>query len=392
MSASKLSLYQAIAEESMSGFLAFNQAGECIFANRVAKQLLNSDSPELASMEPTQGHPQLTSFTTELLKHDGVYQDVLVQGQDPRPAFIVNLGVKSTVVDGENVQILMMQDVTLQKKLQREIMAKQTEIKAAFEELLGQNRQLKELDIAKDRFIALTTHELRTPLSAMIAAAELLKLQLYDNEEQMNEFITMIYEQGMHLQDLVNDILDFAKIQAGKMDVYLEEKDPVALMKSVVDGFEGMAETNKVEIKFEQPNQSMVCYFDPLRLRQIFSNIVNNAIKYNRANGTMTVRFEQKEEKIFVYVDDTGKGIPEEEKSKVFNEFETVGSVSNHHKGTGLGMPISRKLAERMGGNLLFESIHGKGSTFWVELPRLRVFEDEALYQPRPTFDDDLAA
>ncbi|MBX3021837.1 MAG: HAMP domain-containing histidine kinase [Bdellovibrionales bacterium] len=374
-------LYETIAHEAMFGIVVFEASGVCLFSNRMADQMLGAESHQLAAMVPTESHPQLKTFTPEFCKQDGFYQDILVRRSDGS-TFISNLGVRFIEVDGHQAHLLMLQDVTLQKKLQREIMAKQTEIKATFEELLNQNRKLKELDHAKDRFIALTTHELRTPLSAMVASAEILKLGIYDNEEQMREFIEMIYDQGLHLQDLVNDILDFAKIQAGKMDFYIEKQDPVALVNAVAKNFEGMAETNKVKLHLHVPSAPVECYFDELRLRQILSNIINNAIKYNKPQGRVDIEFADMGDAIKISVKDTGQGIAKDQFEKVFNEFETIGQVALHHKGTGLGMPISRKLSEGMGGKLLLDSELGVGSVFWVELPKQRVLED-GFYRPR---------
>jgi signal transduction histidine kinase len=376
-------LYQAVAEGAMFGIVVFDKfSSECLFINHMGVELLGTETPRMHLLIPTMDKPPFKSFSEDLLQHDGLYHDIVINTESGM-SFIGNIGIRVLEVDGHTAYLLMMQDVTLQKKLQREIMAKQTEIKAAFEELLKQNRQLRDLDLAKDRFIALTTHELRTPLSAMVASSEILKLGLYDSPEQMREFIDMIHEQGLHLQDLVNDILDFAKIQAGKMEFYLEFDDPVKLTESVLHNFEAMAESNQVVVKFEQPATPMRCYFDDLRLKQITSNIINNAIKYNRPGGHVRVYFEETAELVRVMVEDTGPGIAADQFAKVFNEFETAGTVSAHHKGTGLGMPISRKLAEGMGGKLLLKSTVGTGSTFWVELPKIKIM-DESFYRPRP--------
>jgi signal transduction histidine kinase len=375
-------LYETIAHEAMFGIVVFDDTGLCLFSNKMAGQMLGAESLRLTDLVPAEIRPQFKSFSAEFIKHDGFYQDILVRKSD-NSTFIANIGVRFIQVDGTSAHLLMLQDVTLQKKLQREIMAKQTEIKAAFEELLNQNRKLKELDYAKDRFIALTTHELRTPLSAMVASAEILKLGIYDNEEQMREFIDMIYDQGLHLQDLVNDILDFAKIQAGKMDFYIEMQDPAELAKGILHGFEGMAETDSVTLQIHVPSPSVACYFDELRLRQVLSNMINNAIKYNKPGGRVDVKFVDEAEIVKILVQDTGKGIPKDQFDKVFNEFETIGQVALHHKGTGLGMPISRKLTEGMGGKLCLDSELGVGTTFWVELPKTKVLSEE-LYRPRP--------
>lgn len=375
-------LYETIAREAMFGIVVFGDSDACLFSNQKAHEMLGAADLRLADMSPNEERPHLKSFTVDITKHDGLYQDILIRKRDG-DAFIANVGVRRIEVDGRSAHLLMLQDVTLQKKLQREIIAKQTEINAAFEELLHQNRKLKELDLAKDRFIALTTHELRTPLSAMVASAEILKLGLYDDDAQMREFIEMIYEQGLHLQSLVNDILDFAKIQAGKMDFYIESQDAITLVSAIVRGFEIMAESNKVALFFHDPGRPAMAYFDGMRLHQIVSNIVNNAIKYNRPGGRVDIGIEIDADTIRIHVKDTGKGIPSDQFDKVFNEFETIGQVALHHKGTGLGMPISRKLAEGMGGQLSLESEVDVGSTFTVHLPTTKVL-DEDLYRPRP--------
>lgn len=368
-------LYQTIAEEAVFGIVVFNQKEECLFSNNAANFALHTDQPDLAQIVPSETQGQLKPFTRELLHHDGFYQDIVMANADGG-TFIANLGIRFVQVDHQSAHLIIFQDITIQKKLQREILAKQMEINSAYEDIVRQNRMLKQLDSSKDRFIALTTHELRTPLAAMVSAAEILKLGLYDNDQQMKEFIDLIYEQGLQLQDLVNDILDFAKIQAGKMDFYLEKKDPFAVLQSVVRNFEGMAETSQVKLYLHAPSQPLPCYFDEVRLRQIVSNIINNAIKYNRLNGRVDVTIEDTGERVRISVKDTGQGIAKDQFDKVFNEFETIGHVAHHHQGTGLGMPISRKLAEGMGGSVTLESEVNIGSVFSVELTKQKVLAD----------------
>lgn len=386
-------LYEDLAREAMFGIVVFDEEeGKSFFMNKMAVQLLGCEEMRLVELIPdrSQGRSQLVPFSPEFLRHDGLYHDILLGAPDGR-MLIANVGIKNTKVDEKAVNIVMFQDVTLQKKLQREITAKQTEINAAYAELVKQNEQLKELDNAKNRFIAITTHELRTPLSAMVASAEILKLGLYDNPEQMQEFVDIIYDQGKHLSDLVNDILDFAKIQAGKMDFYIEMQDVVAHLEGILRNFNDMATSNSVTIVFEGHPEKCECYFDEVRLRQVVSNVVNNGIKYNKAGGSLTVQIEETSEKVKISFTDTGKGIPEDQFDKVFNEFETIGNVSQHHKGTGLGMPISRKLIVAMGGVLDFTSEVGVGTTFWVEIPKTKVLSDD-VYRPRPEKSGDLAA
>lgn len=384
-------LTETIANEAMFAIAAFDSQGKSFYMNKMAVQLLDCEQLELHQLKPKgEARAQILPFSPEILRHDGLYQDILLARPDGR-TLIANIGVKNANVDYHDVVILMFQDITFQKKLQREITAKQTEIKAAYEELLKQNRQLTELDKATNRFIAITTHELRTPLAAMVASAEILKLGLYDNEEQMKEFVNIIYDQGQHLSDLVNDILDFAKIQAGKMDFYVEQQDVTPLVSGILRNFGDMAQGNSVTLVFDPPAAPVLCYFDEVRLRQVLSNIVNNGIKYNKVGGSLTVKIETLENSIKIAFTDTGKGIPADQFDKVFNEFETIGNVAQHHKGTGLGMPISRKLTQGMGGTLDFSSEFGVGSTFWVEIPTVKVLPDD-LYRPRPEKTGDFAA
>ena len=377
-------LYEVVAREATFGIVVFRDDGDCLFINRVAQLMLNTEEPALISLFPGTEKPPLKSFSNEILKHDGMYQDILVRKEN-HGTFVAQIGVKHVEFDGVHAHLLMLQDVTIKKKLQRDLLSKQNEIKSAYEEVLHQNRKLKELNDAKNKFIALTTHELRTPLSAMVASAEILKLGLYDSPEQMHEFIDMLYEQGQHLQLLVNDILDFAKIQAGKMDFMVEQKDVVPLAHLIFNNFLSLGEANGISLVFDSPERHLLCYVDELRLRQVFSNVVSNAIKFNNPGGKVRVYFSENEDFVSVHVQDTGRGIRPEHTDKVFNEFETVGQVTTHHKGTGLGMPISRKLCEGMGGNLSFESVYGTGSTFRIELPKHKVLAD-SVYQSRTEY------
>lgn len=393
-----LKLYRMISEEAIFGIMVFSLAGDrCLYANRLATELIEI-SPQadlhtlsLKSLFPAKVRPEFRALSQSLLQNEGLFQDVVILKQNAM-TFIANLGVKKIQLEEIECIAIMFQDITVQKKLQRDITAKQVEINAAFEELLKQNQQLKELDLAKNRFIALTTHELRTPLSAMVASAEILKLGLYDNDEQRTEFTLMIYDQGQHLIELVNDILDFAKIQAGKTDLYVEQRDIVKSIVNLTESFVTMGEASEITVKYEPREMtSCLCYFDEIRLRQVFSNMITNAIKYNRQGGEVWVWIEDHAEFVQVFVKDTGRGIAAEDQSKVFNEFETLGKVALHHKGTGLGMPITKRLMEALGGRIDLTSEPGVGSTFWISVPKNKVLPEEN-YRRRPDDSGDLAA
>lgn len=401
-------LLQTIAQEAITGVVAFDaKSEECVFLNRYAREALEVASEDqifggssgplkLVDLYSVQTHPLLTAFSRELLDGGGYIQNVQMRRANGQ-SMIANVSIhRVSVPEGPDQHLLIFEDITLQRKMQREIELKQEEIKNAFNEILDQNRQLKDLDQAKDRFIALTTHELRTPLSAIVATAEVLSLKLYESESQKEDFIKTIYEQGLQLMELVNDILDFAKIRAGKMEFCIEQLDLGPVLKKMVSGFEQMASRLDVSIEMVHHLGPAMAYFDELRLREVVNNVVNNAIKYNKNGGKVTITIAMPEviavqKRIRITVTDTGVGIPEAKVAQVFNEFETLGQVSKHHKGTGLGMPISKRLMQAMGGDLTLTSVEGEGTSFYIDLPTERVLAEE-MYRSRADTWGDLAS
>lgn len=393
------SFYKVIADEAMMAILIMAPGGKCIYANQLAHDLLefplHFDTSQFCVEKlfpPESNDLRMRRLTSETLELQGLIQEIIVQKYSAR-TFVATLGIKHLIIDNVTHALLMIQDVTLQKKLQREITEKQSAINQAYQELILQNKQLKELDMAKNRFIAVTTHELRTPLSAIVASSEILTLKLYDTQQEQDEFIAMIHDQGQHLLNLVNDILDFSKIQSHKMDYFIEEKNIYQTVKNEVDALQTMAEASGIKLTLDTEEAPFQCYYDEVRIRQVLTNLINNAIKYNKKNGAVTINIYDKKEVVEVYIKDTGKGIAKDDLKKVFNEFETLGKVSHHAKGTGLGLPISQRMIQAMGGDIQLESEEGVGSTFWIQVPKKAILSSEN-YRKRPdsTGSGDLAA
>ncbi len=378
------------------GLLSFELPDfKCIYANPMAKEILEVQITELEeltlqSLIVDSAKAPFRPLSPEILELEGLIEDIMLKKHSGQN-FIASLGLKKIESGGKQYLLMMFQDVTFQKKLQREIILKQDELKQTYEDMLEQNRALKELDKAKDKFIALITHELRTPLSAIVATAEFLVMKLYDSDEQLQEFIKTINTEGLHLMAIVNDILDFSKIQTGKMEFYLEELDPSTVVEKQIESFQKMAEGNQTSLQFLKADTQVKCYYDPLRMNQIIANVVSNAIKFNKKGGTVTIAVDDQEDFVVVSIEDEGHGIPKEFEKKVFAEFETIENIKTHHKGTGLGMPISKKLIEGMGGKIWFESEIGVGTVFFVELPKKKVLPED-MYRTRPSGGEDLAA
>jgi signal transduction histidine kinase len=373
-------LFFSLVEHSDVGLIAFRQNGsgfDVVFVNQHARSMLECDpgqSLRIEDMFPDSDRGgSFRALDSNLILREGRTPEVVMRKSNQH-IFIASLGVKHLVVNDQTTFLVSFRDLTIEKKLGRDLQAKQFELERAYAELLEHNAQLKQLDQAKDRFIALTTHELRTPLSAILATADVLELKLYESEAQRDEFIHTIGEQGRHLLTLVNDVLDFSKIRAGKMDFYVEKIDLKALILKMIGNFEHMALADNIKFDVNLEGSSAVAWADTLRMKEVFSNVLSNAVKYNRPGGCIFVRMSDvvsDDEKRYVRISvrDTGVGIPKDRLESVFNEFETVGHVSRHHKGTGLGMPISKRLLESMAGRLLLESEPGVGSEFFIDVP-----------------------
>ncbi|MBN8537155.1 MAG: HAMP domain-containing histidine kinase [Deltaproteobacteria bacterium] len=383
--------FEIVNEESMSATLAFDlNSNSCLYANRLAAEILEfpiNVDPVKVTMDclipKSEFGKNFRAFSKELLEHEGFFSEVTVKKWNDQ-VFIASVMTKQINVANEKFLLIQFQDLSVQNKLQREILTKRNELKLAYEEMLLQNKQLRELDLAKDRFIALTTHELRTPVSAIVSSAEILKHRFYETQEQLDEFVSIVYDQGKQLLELINDILDLSRINAGKMDYYIEEGNLFALVEEQMNSLNNLAQERGIRMSIETPSFNSSCYFDAVRLCQVISNVLTNAIKYNNENGTINIWLEENTKFINLYIRDSGVGIASEDIEKVFNEFETIGKVSQHSKGTGLGMPISKKIIESMGGEIHLKSTFGEGSTFWIMVPKEKKL-DPSWYRGRPS-------
>jgi PAS domain S-box-containing protein len=239
------------------------------------------------------------------------------------------------------------------------------------ERLLGErDRALAELREAmrhRSRFYASMSHELRTPINAIIGYNELLADQVYGPvPANQREALERIRRAARHLLELVNDVLDLSKIEAGKITVEPEEVDVQELVADLEATMEPLARTHDVELRFHfGPGSDRPIATDPRRLRQIVMNLMSNAIRYG-AGAPVNVRCERGEG-IRISVQDRGLGIEQERLADIFDEFVQLGEVEQG--GTGLGLPIARALARSLGGDVTAESVHGAGSTFTVILP-----------------------
>ena len=229
---------------------------------------------------------------------------------------------------------------------------------------------------SKSSFIAGMNHELRTPLTAILGFAQVIRDQRFgaDAMERYSEYAGHIISSGEHLLALINDVLDLAKIEAGKIDLQAQPIELRQLLASSLLMVKGTAASGGVTIGLATPDEPIVVPGDPRRLKQCFLNIISNAVKFTPTGGRVTISVLPTSDWVDVTVTDTGIGVKPSDIAKIFEPFGQIDSpLARRHIGTGLGLPLTRSLITLHGGDLTFRSVEGAGTTVTISLPRRRL-------------------
>ena len=269
------------------------------------------------------------------------------------------------------------------------------ELKALNEELNERQVELEHAMTARSRFYASMSHELRTPINAVLGYSTLLLENIYGplNEKQQ-EGILRTQKAARHLLELVNDVLDLSKIEAGKIDLRLQPVTFPGIIEDLFVTVRPLADQFGSELSIEQDGPSLRVVSDPRRVRQILLNLLSNAIKFGRGKPIRVICRQRPDAGVEVEVIDQGEGIPAEDQERIFQEFVQLGKTQLQ-EGTGLGLPISRRLAELLNGSLTLESSPGKGSAFRLCLPAAldaRPSRGTDQEMPRATADERMSA
>ncbi|MBF0226793.1 MAG: response regulator [Desulfobacterales bacterium] len=388
--------YRGIFENALEGIFQTTKEGHLISANPAMTKILGYDSPdELINtvtdiqnqlyVDPTQRH----IFLDLLMQHNVVKQfECQFVCKDKR---IIWVSIQARAIKNEYGELNyiegLLEDISDRKKAEEVIKNAYIELEKRIEERTAELRKTnEELLVAKDEalaaaesksdFLANMSHEIRTPMNGVIAAADLALGEKLS--PKVERYLNIIQSSGYSLLGIINDILDFSKIEAGKL--YLENISfrIDEILEKTANLFIKRIQEKKIRLHIDlAPNDPMTFIGDPLRLQQIFINLVGNAIKFTESGGMIIFglrNFEHLSDRMTLtfYVKDTGIGMKQEAMNNLFQPFtQADSSTTRKHGGTGLGLAISKQLVELMGGQIWAESEYEKGSTFlfMVKLP-----------------------
>ena len=252
----------------------------------------------------------------------------------------------------------IVKDVTAEKKMTRD--------------LINARQEAEKANHAKSEFLSRMSHELRTPLNAILGFSQILQLDAAKLDSEMQEEIEHINKAGKHLLDLINEVLDIARVDSGEIELKPEQVNSVELIKNITEFLKPVADQEKISIHLPKVDDVTICT-DKLRLKQILINLVSNAIKYNRENGKVEIKCERsrlnQEDAVKITVTDSGIGIKQEDQKHIFEPFTRINTPGRIIEGTGIGLAVTQRMVTLLNGRIGMESAPDKGSSFWFEIP-----------------------
>jgi two-component system, sensor histidine kinase and response regulator len=279
----------------------------------------------------------------------------------------LKLGANDYVIKDENITETVL--TAISNSLERKMLLDQNS--RLIENLMKAKDDAEKANKAKSDFLAKMSHDLKTPLNAILGYTELM---IIDPDEPLDEgsvdSLNQIFKAGNHLLELINDILDLSAIEAGKLKVVIEKIDVISIIQESLVLIRPSAGKNSIKILDETKDMKpLLVLADSLRLKQVLLNLLSNGIKYNSIKGTLTIGLTGEGDRVRINVRDTGPGIPQEKMKTLFEKFNRLGAEKTNIEGTGIGLNICRNLIDLMNGSLNVESEMGKGSCFSISVP-----------------------
>ncbi|NTU43439.1 MAG: hypothetical protein HGA78_10425 [Nitrospirales bacterium] len=293
--------------------------------------------------------------------HATALKEIII-GEDP--ANVAHLAVTANDVLLHAIMAYAMSYHALLDVLQ----AEKERLVSAYEDLEMANLKLRELDRLKSVFVASMSHKLRTPLNSIIGfTGIILQGMVGEISEEQRKQLTMVKENANDLRSLILDVIDVSKIEAGKAKLTIKCFDLVAVVRQVKSSFASAAESSGLSLSFTAPEELMI-ESDERRIRHVIINLMGNAVKFTHS-GSVGITVAEKNDAIEISIRDTGIGIRNEDREKLFSPFSQIAIELRPTEGTGLGLYLSRNIARLLGGDITVESEYGKGSVFTFLLP-----------------------
>jgi len=286
-----------------------------------------------------------------------------------------NLDIRSAIKTGDEYEKLANAFNNMLDGLQgaqKKLRQANKQLDAKIVELSERNIELFKANKIKGEFLANISHEFRTPLNAILGFAQVLREKPHLlKKEKAQRYAENIITSGNSLLNMINDLLDLAKTQAGKMELHIEKTSVQQLCKALVSSFSLLTKKKKVKVKMMVDSDIPILSTDAGKVQQILYNFLSNAVKFTPQRGRIEISAKMMDEKtVRIEVSDTGCGIAESDREKIFEKFRQAdGSITRKSTGTGLGLTISTELAAMLAGSIGMESELDKGSTFWLDIP-----------------------
>ncbi|MGH7854175.1 MAG: response regulator [Candidatus Binatia bacterium] len=367
--------YRGLLETVPDAIVMVNNTGRIVLINGQAEVLFGYERDELIG-KPVEfllparyrhshvGH-RTGYFSEPKTRTMGAGLELFARQKDGSE-FAVEISLSPLNTEEGTFAMSAIRDITDRKKLQEELRRKH-------DELEQQNRLIQQADRLKSEFLANMSHELRTPLNGIIGFAEIMHDEKVgpvssDHKEYLQDILTS----GRHLLQLINDVLDLSKVEAGKLDFFPERTDPAILVAEVCEIVRTLAAKKRIKIVTECDPDLAGIQADTRSLKQILYNYISNALKFTPNEGKVTARVKAEGSEHFrIEVEDTGIGIRPEDLHRLFLEFQQLDtSTAKQYAGTGLGLALTKKIVEAQRGRVGVTSTPGEGSIFYARLPR----------------------